>query len=97
MLNVDDLIVAVNVTGYISSLIIQVIEIKDLGRLHQFLGIEVDYTSTGLFLSQTKYAQDLLNQTSMLGCKPTGSPCNYKTTAHGDTSPLAADPTCTKP
>ena len=40
--------------------------IKDLGNLSYFLGLEVSYTSDGLFLSQTKYAQDILLRAGML-------------------------------
>ncbi|KAG8486268.1 hypothetical protein CXB51_019636 [Gossypium anomalum] len=34
--------------------------LKDLGRLNYFLGIEVTYSSNGVFLIQQKYIQDLL-------------------------------------
>lgn len=33
--------------------------IKDMGKLHYFLGIEAQLHSEGLFLSQQKYAKDL--------------------------------------
>ena len=36
--------------------------VKDLCRLHYFLGIEVDYTENGFILHQTKYALDILNK-----------------------------------
>lgn len=35
-------------------------EIKDLGHLHCFLGIEVRPMTVGLYLSQTKYTLNLL-------------------------------------
>ena len=49
-------------------------EIKDLGILRYFLGIEVARSSKGIFVSQRKYVLDLLQETSMLGCKPTYTP-----------------------
>jgi hypothetical protein len=44
-------------------------EIKDLGSLKYFLGIEVARSRYGIFVSQQKYVLDLLNETRMLGCK----------------------------
>jgi hypothetical protein len=39
-----------------------------LGPLHYFLGIEVSPLSTGLVLTQKKYALDLLRRAGMLEC-----------------------------
>nr|XP_028964595.1 uncharacterized protein LOC108174041 [Malus domestica] len=46
------------------------IEMKDLGILKYFLGIEVARSKHGIFLSQNKYVIDLLTKTGMLACKP---------------------------
>ncbi len=51
---------------------------KDLGPLHYFLGIEVLPFSGGLFLSQQKYAYDLLAHSSMTSCNPIGTPLAQK-------------------
>ncbi|XP_019085876.1 PREDICTED: uncharacterized protein LOC109126622 [Camelina sativa] len=48
--------------------------IKDLGELKYFLGIEIYRSSEGLFLSQRKYALDLLSETGKLGVKPAPTP-----------------------
>ncbi|XP_071686934.1 uncharacterized mitochondrial protein AtMg00810-like [Rutidosis leptorrhynchoides] len=48
--------------------------IKDLGALSYFLGLEVTYTSSGLFLSQTKYAHDVLTRAKLLDSKPVATP-----------------------
>ncbi|KAM1500064.1 hypothetical protein ACFX10_022670 [Malus domestica] len=45
-------------------------EMKDLGILKYFLGIEVARSKHGIFLSQKKYVIDLLTKTGMLACKP---------------------------
>ncbi|CAN6440401.1 unnamed protein product [Victoria cruziana] len=45
-------------------------EIKDLGRLRYFVGIEVAYSKNGLTLNQRKYTLDLFKDTIKLGCKP---------------------------
>ncbi|KAB2595380.1 hypothetical protein D8674_030830 [Pyrus ussuriensis x Pyrus communis] len=50
-------------------------DLKDLGELHYFLGIQITRTDSGLFLSQSKYIQDLLQKTEMLEAKPCDTPC----------------------
>lgn len=47
---------------------------KDLGPLKYFPGIEVSRSSTGIFLSQRKYALDLLQETGISGCQPIDTP-----------------------
>lgn len=46
-------------------------EMKDLGPLKFFLGIEVSRSIKGIFLSQRKYTLDLLEETGMSTCQPT--------------------------
>ena len=45
-------------------------EMKDLGNLKYFLGIEVFEIETGDFIHQRKYILDPLVETEMLDCKP---------------------------
>ena len=49
-------------------------EVKDLGPLRYFLGIEIARSPKGIIFSQRKYVLDLLAETGMLGCRPCGSP-----------------------
>ncbi|RVW53975.1 Retrovirus-related Pol polyprotein from transposon RE1 [Vitis vinifera] len=49
-------------------------EIKELGKLKYFLGIEVTYSTQGIFISQQKYVSDLLTETGKIGCKPVSTP-----------------------
>lgn len=63
LLHVDDIIIITNSSKYIDQLVqdlVQAFSIKDLDSLHFFLGIEVPSTQDGMFLSQQKYATDLL-------------------------------------
>ena len=45
-------------------------EMKDLGPLKYFLGVEVSQSNKEIFLSQRKYVLDLLQETGMLACQP---------------------------
>ncbi|KAK2976253.1 hypothetical protein RJ640_021964 [Escallonia rubra] len=49
-------------------------EMKDLGQLKYFLGIEIARSARGSSLSQRKYVLDLLTETGMLACKPVKTP-----------------------
>ncbi|KAG8484431.1 hypothetical protein CXB51_022868 [Gossypium anomalum] len=79
---VDDIIVTGNnsevIDGFIRKLDAQ-FSLKDLGRLNYFLGIEVQYTSTGVSLNQRKYISDLLRKASME--KSNAAPTPMVTTA----------------
>ncbi|RVW51296.1 Retrovirus-related Pol polyprotein from transposon RE1 [Vitis vinifera] len=45
-----------------------------LGETQVFLGIEIAQSSSGVVLSQRKYALDILEETGMLDCKPVDTP-----------------------
>ena len=49
-------------------------EIKDLGNLRYFLGMEVARSKDSMFISQRKYILDLLKETGSLGSKPATTP-----------------------
>ena len=44
-------------------------EMKDLGMMHYFLGIEVWQRTDEIFLSQGKYTLEILNKFGMIECK----------------------------
>jgi histone deacetylase 1/2 len=48
--------------------------VKDLGKLHYFLGLEVTHCDAGLTLTQQKYSLDLLRRSGMLKCKTATTP-----------------------
>nr|KYP33440.1 Copia protein [Cajanus cajan] len=49
-------------------------EIKTLGKLKYFLGIEVAHSKKGIFISQQKYIIDLLKETGKTACKLASTP-----------------------
>ena len=49
-------------------------QIKDLGPLKYFLGIEVARRPRGVFLSQRKYALETVQESGLLGRKPSSFP-----------------------
>src|SRR6266498_4672036 len=74
---VDDIIITGDDTLEISRLkknLNKEFEVKDLGQLRYFLGIEIARSPKGIVLSQRKYVLDLLNETGILGCRPIASP-----------------------
>ena len=78
---VDDIIVTSNHSSSLSPLITKLsseFSMKDLGPLHYFLGIQVSHFSDGIFLSQQKYAREILAKASMTDCKPIGTPLAQK-------------------
>ncbi|GJZ02605.1 ribonuclease H-like domain-containing protein [Tanacetum coccineum] len=64
----------------------------DLGPLNYFLGVSVTRNTSGMFLSQQKYATEVLERAGMLTCNPCRTPVdtNSKLAATGDP---VSDPT----
>ena len=63
-------------------------EIKNLGPLQYFLGIEIAQSKKGILLTQQKYILDLLDETKHLQCKINDTPIevNHKFTLSDDDS-----------
>ncbi|XP_019090182.1 PREDICTED: uncharacterized protein LOC109128410 [Camelina sativa] len=85
---VDDLLIGGNDSaaiqrfkGYLG----QCFRMKDLGPLKYFLGIEVARSSHGIYLSQRKYACDIISECGLLGGRPVATPVeeNHNLTADG--------------
>ncbi|KAK2985951.1 hypothetical protein RJ640_017579 [Escallonia rubra] len=93
---VDDIILTGNDIEFLDSFVKNLdlrFSLKDLGPLHHFLGVEVIPTPGGLFLSQHRHINDLLNNFSMTGAKEVNTPmCTSSTlTLHDGSSHV--DPT----
>ena len=49
-------------------------QMKELGELKHFLGLEVERSDKGIFLGQQKYARDILQKFGLEECKPISTP-----------------------
>lgn len=81
---VDDIVLTGNTPSHVDHLITQMhseFSMKELGSLSYFLGISVQPCAQGLFLSQTKYAKEILHKAGLADCKPCISPSVIKTTS----------------
>ncbi|XP_020690255.2 uncharacterized protein LOC110105202 [Dendrobium catenatum] len=47
---------------------------RNLGSLNKFLGLHATHFSSGIHLSQTHYAKEILTKAAMTGCKPVSTP-----------------------
>jgi hypothetical protein len=77
LLYVDDMIITGDdISGIraLQSFLSQNFEMKDLGTLSYFLGLEVTSSTDGYYLSQAKYASDLLSRAGLTDSKTTSSP-----------------------
>ncbi|XP_021971955.1 uncharacterized mitochondrial protein AtMg00810-like [Helianthus annuus] len=74
---VDDIIITGSDTTLIQSFVTSLhneFSVKDLGALGYFLGLEVTYVESGFFVSQAKYAHDILARAGLLDSKPVDTP-----------------------
>nr|XP_048328577.1 uncharacterized mitochondrial protein AtMg00810-like [Ziziphus jujuba var. spinosa] len=80
---VDDLLVTGDDNNGIQQFKIEMqkkFEMSNLGIMNYFLGMEIMQKDTGIFMSQSKYAKDLLKKWKMEDCKPVHTliTCNAK-------------------
>ena len=92
---VDDLIITGSDDSVVSRFIAKLhaeFRIKDLGRLNYFLGLEATHLPTGLFLSQAKYAHDIVCRAGLRDAKPMPTPLATNVSFVGAGTPFD-DPT----
>ena len=77
VLYVDDLIITGNdllLVEQIKAALCQRFEMTDLGTLHFFLGLEIQQTPGGMFVSQQRYVLELLEKFQMRDARSISSP-----------------------
>jgi len=92
---VDDIVI----TGTDTALIFQLQErlqssfhMKDLGPLQYFLGLEVHSTTTGIFLHQHKYIQELIALASLQEGRSVDTPLEVNVKDHRDEGDFLSNP-----
>jgi hypothetical protein len=71
----------------------QQFEMKDLGSLSYFFGLEVSSDSTGYYLSQAKYTYDHLSRAGITDCKTVDSSLETNVKLRATDSELLPDAT----
>ena len=92
----DDIIITDSDKVLVADIITQLgvsFALKDLGPLHYFLGLRIEYSGDGIFVHQSKYATDLLSNFHMLDCEPCSNPCAFAHSHALAVNPLLSDPT----
>ena len=77
LLYVDDIIIIGDDLSGIQELkdfLSQQFEMKDLGHLNYFLGLEIIHSTDGLYITQAKYTSDLLSRAGLTDSKTVDTP-----------------------
>ena len=77
LLYVDDMIITGDDLSGIQELkdfLNQQFEMKDFGNLSYFLGLEITHSTDGLYITQAKYASELLSQAGLTDSKTVDTP-----------------------
>ncbi|KAJ4751816.1 polyprotein [Rhynchospora pubera] len=72
---------------------LQQFEMTDLGKMHYFLGLEVEQEEGSIFISQRKYAADLLEKFGLKGCNSASIPMDPNEKLISNDGTGGADPT----
>jgi hypothetical protein len=94
LLYVDDIILTVSSMELLCrtiSALQREFAMKDLGPLHQFLGIIIKCRPDGLFLHQHTYTQDVIQRAAMADCKSCMTPVDIQVKLATDFGPLVQD------
>lgn len=94
LLYVDDLLITGNTPSRVAEVKKQLqekYEMKDLGEIRKYLGVEFTHTPNGLFLHQQPYAEQILRDWDMLHCKPAHIPLPDGFITQSDTGTPSVD------
>ncbi|GKA17759.1 ribonuclease H-like domain-containing protein [Tanacetum coccineum] len=95
LLYVDDIVLTASSERLLQQVICSLhkeFAMTDLGPLNYFLGISVTRDSSGMFLSQKKYAIEILDRAHMVNCNPSRTPIDTESKLGSDGDPVS-DPT----
>ncbi|PKU78515.1 Retrovirus-related Pol polyprotein from transposon TNT 1-94 [Dendrobium catenatum] len=95
LIYVDDILFTGNNVSYINQILDQLsnrFAMKNLGHVHNFLGIKIDRNSDSLFLSQAQYAMTLLDTAQLTRCNPIHNPTCTKAPADPPQDSLLSNP-----
>ncbi|GJU86197.1 ribonuclease H-like domain-containing protein [Tanacetum coccineum] len=87
LLYVDDIVLTASSERLLQQIISSLLRefaMTDLGALNYFLGIFVRRYSSGMFLSQRKYAGEILERAGMVNCNPSRTPVDTESKLGGD-------------
>ncbi|KAL9811798.1 putative RNA-directed DNA polymerase [Arabidopsis thaliana] len=96
LLYVDDIMLTASSTSFLKSIVTKLkteFPMSDMGRLSFFLGISATFDHNGVFLSQEKYAKDIIARGEMQNCKPSLTPVDLASKLEESVGPKIQNPT----
>ncbi|GKD34443.1 ribonuclease H-like domain-containing protein, partial [Tanacetum coccineum] len=87
LLYMDDIILTTQSSAFLQRIIASLhseFAMTNLGSLNYFLGISAQRSATGLFLSQSQFAEETLEQAHMQNCNPCQTPVDTESKLGSD-------------